>query len=74
MPQIHRPNVTNNVPYMTSRNVVSWMKRRYDEIMAALVKAIALAYSTWQMRRYYRMSDASYYAGVSCADQNAALE
>jgi hypothetical protein len=35
------------ITYMAVRNALSCMKRRYEDMMAILVKAIAKAYNTW---------------------------
>jgi hypothetical protein len=39
-------------PYITSRKDRVWMKRRYDDMIANFVKAIANAYRIWEMYRY----------------------
>ena len=42
-----------DIAYIQMRKVLSWMKRRYDDMMAIFVNAIAKAYRIWQMKRYY---------------------
>jgi hypothetical protein len=56
MPQIQSPATTNNVMCMIIRKVLSWIKRRYDDMIAIFVQPIEQAYNTWQIRRYCRRS------------------
>jgi hypothetical protein len=51
-PQIHSAVLTKMTTYITSRKDRVWMKRRYDDMIANFVKAIANAYRIWEMYRY----------------------
>jgi hypothetical protein len=42
-----------DIAYIVARNDLSGMKRRYCDMMAIFVNAIAKQYNTWQKKRYY---------------------
>lgn len=53
LPVMNRPRMITDIAYNAARNDLSGMKRRYCDMMASFVNAIAKQYSTWQTKRYW---------------------